>query len=61
MTRKLTKREVVEQCREAFRASPEMFRGDEVAKQQFFNDYTDMLCKDGHITNHQYNTWSNPF
>lgn len=61
MTRKLTKKEVVGNCREIFRESPEVFRGDDIAKWQYFNDYTDMLCKDGMITSHQYNTWSNPF
>lgn len=23
-------------------------------------DFTDYLCKDGHITQHQYNTWVHP-
>ena len=58
---KLTKAEVIKHCREAFRESPEIFRGDSVARREYFNDYTDMLCKDKMITNHQYNTWSNPF
>lgn len=59
--RKLTKKEVTEQCREVFRESPELYRGDDCAKREYFNDYTDMLCKDGQITSHQYSTWSNPF
>lgn len=58
---KLTKAEVIEHCREVFRENPEAFRGDVVAKREYFNDYTDMLCKDRRITTHQYNTWSNPF
>ncbi|UVX31925.1 hypothetical protein A2a_b_00018 [Klebsiella phage VLCpiA2a] len=58
---KLTKAEVIEHCREVFRENPETFRGDAVAKREYFSDYTDMLCKDEAITTHQYNTWSNPF
>jgi len=36
-------------------------RGDKVAMREFWNNFTDMLCKDGEITENQYNTWSNPF
>lgn len=35
--------------------------GDEVWTRTNWNDYTDYLCKDGQITDHQYNTWTNPF
>ena len=59
--RKLTKAEVVAHCREVFRDNPECFRGDFIAKREYFNNYTDMLCKDRQITEKQYNTWSNPF
>lgn len=45
---------------EAVRSDPSL-RGDTVAKQQAWNDYTDGLCKDRQISSHQYNTWSNPF
>lgn len=58
---KMTKAEVIAECRETFREFPETFRGDDIAKQQYWNDYTDSLCKSGMISNHQYNTWSNPF
>jgi hypothetical protein len=34
---------------------------DHVARRTAWNDYTDMLCKDGMITEHQYETWDNPF
>lgn len=37
------------------------YRGDSIAKRTAWNDYTDGLCKDGLITDHQYTTWSNPF
>lgn len=29
-------------------------------KRCAWNDFTDFLCKDGHITQRQYNTWSHP-
>ena len=57
----LTKREVVETLRELFRESPDQFSGDIIAKREAFNDYTDMLCKDGQISVKQYETWTNPF
>jgi len=34
---------------------------DHIAMREAFNDFTDGLCKDGLITDHQYNTWSNPY
>ena len=35
--------------------------GDKVALREAWNNYTDSLCKDGLITERQYETWSNPF
>ena len=62
MRRKLTKAQVVAMCRNYFREYPDQFpKGDVIAKREFFNDYTDGLCKDGDITLKQYETWSNPF
>jgi len=29
-------------------------------RSEAWNDYTDMLCKDRMITDHQYNNWSHP-
>jgi len=31
------------------------------ARRESWNDFTDMLCKDGQITTKQYETWDNPF
>lgn len=59
--RKLTKAEVVAHCRETFASAPAYFRGDVVAQREYFNDYTDSLCKDGQITAKQYDSWTNPF
>ena len=61
MARKMTKAEVIAESREVFKEMPEVFRGDAIAKREYFNDYTDSLCKAGRITHHQYDTWSNPF
>jgi len=34
---------------------------DWIARRQGWNDWTDMLCKDGIITEAQYDRWDNPF
>jgi hypothetical protein len=33
---------------------------DYVARSESYNDFTDMLCKDGEISSHQYMTWTHP-
>lgn len=57
----ISKKEAVAYCREVFNDNPAEFRGDVTAKREFFNNYTDSLCKDRRITVKQYETWSNPF
>jgi len=34
---------------------------DAIARREEWNNWTDMLCKDGTITDDQYNNWDNPF
>lgn len=34
---------------------------DAVAKCEAWNNYTDILCKNGDITITQYESWTNPF
>lgn len=34
---------------------------DKVALAEAWNNYTDSLCKEGLITQKQYNNWENPF
>ena len=34
---------------------------DVTAKREAWNNFTDSLCKDGLITDRQYDTWGNPF
>jgi len=36
-------------------------RDDRIAIREGWNNFTDFLCKDGRITEHQDYTWSNPF
>ena len=57
----MTKVEVVAQFREMLRESGDPLRGDSIAKREAFNNYVDMLNKDGDVTDNQANNWSNPF
>ena len=60
----MTKKEVVASFRESwsyFLENNPSFRGDSIAKRCAFNDYVDMLNKDGEITDSQAYNWSNPF
>jgi len=34
---------------------------DSIKRREAFNNFTDSLCKEGRITQKQYNNWSNPF
>jgi hypothetical protein len=61
MAYRLTKAAVLAYCREVFRDNPAEFRGDTVAQREFFNNYTDSLCRDRRITDTQYDSWTNPF
>lgn len=62
--RRLTKKQVLQQFRESWNEAVQhnpYLRGDTIAKREEWNNYTDMLCKDRQISQHQYLTWSNPF
>ena len=37
------------------------YKGDVIAKREYWNNYTDDLCKNGDITDSQYDRWTNPF
>jgi len=60
----MTKQHALKQFRDmwtvALDHNPKL-RGDSIAKREEWNNYTDYLCKSGHITEHQYDTWDNPF
>lgn len=61
MATRMRKADVLAVCREAFKDDPDYFRGDAIAQREYFNNYTDALCRDGFISRHQYETWTNPF
>lgn len=56
---KMTKAEALKEFREFY--MPHIPRGDVIWQREEWNNYTDMLCKERRITQHQYNTWDNPF
>lgn len=55
----MTKAEALKEFREYY--IPHIPRGDVIWQREEWNNYTDMLCKERRITQHQYNTWDNPF
>ncbi len=57
MKKHLTKNQVLQMFREVDN-SP---KGDIVGKRESWNNFTDMLCKNGEISLKQYETWDNPF
>ncbi len=57
MKKHLTKNQVLQMFREVDN-SP---KGDIVWKRESWNNFTDMLCKNGEISLKQYETWDNPF
>ena len=61
--KRMTKVEVVASFRRMLKDSPTgtLLRGDRIAKREAFNDYVDMLNKDGLVTDYQAYNWSNPF
>ena len=60
---RMTKKQVVASFREMLKDSPTgtLLRGDRIAKREAFNNYVDMLNKDGLVTDYQAYNWSNPF
>lgn len=55
----ITKAEVISLFRSE--VMPYIPRGDSIAKREAFNDYVDVLNRDGLVTDEQANNWSNPF
>ena len=59
-----TKAQVLDQFRYNWKVatlSNPTLKGDTIAKREEWNNFTDALCKEGYISNYQYNNWSNPF
>lgn len=59
MRNKLTKVQAVKMFRELI--MPQIPYGDKIWQRTAWNDFTDSLCKDGMISNYQYDSWTNPF
>ena len=57
----MTKAQVMKQFRSEFWATLKGLQGDRIAKNELFWGFADSLCKSRIITEHQFNTWSNPF
>jgi hypothetical protein len=57
MKKYLNKQQVLQMFREVDN-SP---KGDIVWKRESWNNFTDMLCKNGEISLKQYESWDNPF
>ena len=55
----MTKAEALKDFRHLFR--PFIKRGDTIATREAWNNWTDVLCKEGAITLNQYETWDQPF
>lgn len=58
-----TKKEALEYFRNEIKPAvvDQYGKGDKVAMREAWNNYTDMLCKDGQITLKKYESWTNPF
>ena len=62
--KKMTKAEAIQLFRFIYKVKAIQLgyrRGDDIAKKTEWNDYTDALCKDGLITEKQYENWGQPF
>lgn len=58
---KMTKAQALRLFRETHEEFLKKYRNDPIAKRTAWNDFTDMLEKDGDITPRQSHSWSNPF
>jgi hypothetical protein len=59
----MTKKEAIQIFMESYGDNIKELREtrDFIAIRCAWNDFTDMLYKDGQITSYQYNNWLNPF
>jgi len=48
-------------CRRYFSKHWDMFRNDTIMQREYWQCYTDELCRAGLISQHQRDTWSCPF
>lgn len=61
MKRTMTKAQALQLFRETHKEFLKKHRNDPVAKRTAWNDFTDVLAKDGEITQEQYQNWNNPY
>jgi len=61
--RTITKAQALQQFRYNWKVETKgtKWAGDVIAKRESWNNFTDALCKEGYISNSQYDRWSNPF
>jgi len=57
----MTKQDALEMFLETWREQTVYSKNDIIAKITEWNDFTDMLNRNGDITDKQYANWSNPF
>ena len=57
----MTKEKAVKVFKELFTNFRNELKVDRIAVALCWDDFTDTLCKDGEITEGQYNRWSNPW
>lgn len=57
----MTKQEAVQLFKNEYSEQLGKWENDKTAKITAWNNYTDILCKDGLISTKQYDTWKNPF
>lgn len=58
MSKYLTKKEVERMFKEE--VYPSLNKSDKPMIREAWHNFTDMLCKNGEISDNQYNTWSTP-
>jgi hypothetical protein len=62
--RRHTKAQVLDQFRYNWKVLTKQqpqWKGDTIAKREAWNDFVDMLSRDGDITQSQRDNWTNPF
>ena len=57
MRKYMTKSEALD----LFRIFDRAPKGDKVWRREEWNIFTDLMCRDGQISQKQYDNWSNPF
>ena len=59
-----TKAQVLDQFRYNWKCATlqdKSLKGDVTAKRESWNNFVDMLNKEGYVSNYQANNWTNPF